>query len=848
MDKKANVSLKLSFCALMALFLFVFLFLTSFLSNRVHGTINEVSEFYISAMNSQLQEKFSLVIQLTSEKLDGIVNRTPPQTAVYGEDLLVSLRTSTRVRSFLYLGLLREDGTLETVYGQDTRVIDGENVLSALEQHGQIAEMGLNMSGERCLLLGKEAHYPTADGSKSLALVAGVSTGYLSRMIFPDAEDTGIFCHIINANGTYVIRTALPGSTSENYKDYVLHEMKGISPADAERYLEGLEASIRDREPYTTELLVQGEQRQIYCVPLEENSTWYLITVMPSGLLDNAITTLDRERAGLMSAAFLVTLVALMVMFLRYHDISRRQMAELEAAREEAAQANRSKSAFLSSMSHDIRTPMNAIVGMSEIALRDLDDAERVEDCLRKVKLSSKQLLGLINNILDISKIESGKMVLHDEELSLRETMEGIVSIIQPQVKANRQHFDIFIQDILSEHVWCDGVRLNQILLNLLSNALKFTPEGGQIDMYLSQEPSPRGDGSVRTRLRVNDTGIGMSPEFLERLFDSFEREATNRVHHTSGSGLGMNITKRIVELMGGTIEVHSEQGKGTTFQVTLDLQRAVDESEMKLPHWNILVVDDSQPLCESAASNLEELGLCAEWALDCGSAMRMVEDRHQRGEDYHFVLVDWEMPYISGLETIQKIRGQMGDAAPIYLISAYDWTDIKEELGDEKIAGFIAKPLFRSTLYHCLSQYAQGMDNPPVPVAAQAVDLTGKRVLLAEDNDLNWEVAAELLGETGLKMERAVNGQVCLDMFLNSAPGYYNAILMDVHMPVMDGYESTRRIRASGRPDSGLPIIAMTADAFSDDVQQCLDAGMDYHLSKPLDFQTCKNVLARYL
>ena len=548
---------------------------------------------------------------------------------------------------------------------------------------------------------------------------------------------------------------------------------------------------------------------------------------------------------------------AVLVVFFLYFRMSRRQLAEVEQAqreaenaRQEAERANRAKSEFLSNMSHDIRTPMNAIVGMTAIAAAHLDrDPGQVKDCLRKISLSSQHLLGLINDVLDMSKIESGKLTLNMGRLSLRETMDAIVSIIQPQVKEKGQVFDIFIRDILSEDVYCDGVRLNQVLLNLLSNALKFTPEGGSIFVTLVQEPSPRGERFVRTHFRVKDTGIGMSPEFQAKIFESFAREDSARVQKIEGTGLGMAITKYIVDEMKGDIQVSSQVGEGTEFHVTLDLERVDQpESEMSLPHWEMLVVDNDEALCRSAAATLEEIGVHAEWALDGESAVAMTEERHRRGEDYHVVLLDWQMPGMDGLETARALRVHLGDQVPILLISAYDWSDIEEEARAAGISGFISKPLFRSSLYYGLRPYAGAQEGPAVPPPEGHADFKGTRVLLAEDNDLNWEIAQELLSALGLELERAENGQVCLDKFRASPAGWYAAILMDIRMPVMNGYEAARAIRALDRPDAGVPIIAMTADAFAEDVQKCMDSGMNAHVAKPIDVREVARLLEKYI
>ncbi len=502
-------------------------------------------------------------------------------------------------------------------------------------------------------------------------------------------------------------------------------------------------------------------------------------------------------------------------------------------------------------MSHDIRTPMNAIIGMTGIAQKNINDKERVDDCLRKISLSSKHLLGLINDVLDMSKIDSGKMVLNMVPVSLREQMDDLVNIVQPQVSAKNQIFDIFIRDILSEDVVCDNVRLNQVLLNLLSNAIKFTPEGGRVDVYMYQEQMAGEENAdiIRTHFLVKDTGIGMSPEFQAKIWDTFAREENEQVRYITGSGLGTSIAKKIVDLMGGTIDLESEQGKGSTFHVTLDLQKSdVDLEGMKLPEWNILVVDDNRDLCESAVANLEELGAHAEWTQNGMEAVEMIEAHHREDNDYKFVLIDWKMPGMDGIETIREIRKRVGMDIPIFLISAYDWSDMEESVDESMIEGFISKPLFKSTLYHRLKQYEESYDDNQEQDSSMEADLTGKRILLAEDIDLNWEVASAILSMTGVELDRAVNGQECLNMFDNSEIGYYDAVLMDIRMPIMDGYDATRAIKALEREDSNLPIIAMTADAFSDDAQRCLECGMVAHIAKPIDVKECMRILNKYL
>lgn len=847
MDKKIKNFLRYSFIGVIAVCIVVFTCLTMVMSKKTEESIVEISDIYLSEMNIQLRQKFSSIIQLRLEQVEGIIRQNPPGEVVYGEELRNALVTSAGVRNFLFLGFFMEDGTILPIYGDALELDDREYIQEALNGDESIVTRGHDKDGEKILVLGKQACYSLGGGETSAALIAGISMEYLNEALFLHSDDAMVFSHIIDSDGTFIIRNG--DAFRESYFDRIREAFDEFHGKDADRYTRELQEAIREKRDYSTLISVRGEQRHIYCSPLSENSGWYLITVMPNGVLERSITALDDIRLGIMISSSAVILFAMIVVFSLYYRLTQRQVRELDKAKQEADRANMAKSEFLSSMSHDIRTPMNAIIGMTEIAMKNIHDTMRVEDCLNKVKLSSKHLLGLINDVLDMSKIESGKVTLNMEPMSLRETMDDIVNIIQPQVKAKNQSFDIFIHKIVSEDVNCDGVRLNQILLNLLSNALKFTPEGGRIDVHLYQEPSPKGEEYVRTFFRVEDTGIGMSKEFQEKIFDTFERENTERVQNITGTGLGMSITKSIIDLMGGTIELQSEQGKGSSFLVALDLKKAdVKTEEMKLPGWNILVVDDNEQLCVSAAANLEELGVHAEWTQDGKKAVQMIEERHAGNEDYQFVLIDWKMPHMDGMQTIREIRRRVGKEIPVFLISAYDWSELEEESDIAEIEGFISKPLFKSTLYFRLAQYAEGRSRVSEDKEQNVPDFTGKHVLVAEDIDINWEIANEILSSVGLELDRAVNGLECTEKFSQSAVGFYDAILMDIRMPVMNGYEATKVIRGLARPDAGLPVIAMTADAFSDDAQHCLECGMDAHLPKPLDIRECMRVLQKYI
>lgn len=830
----------------------VFVWITSYMVRESDKAINRVGEIYMQEMNHQLQLHFSSIINLQLSQVEGIIWRTPPESVPsYNEEMCEELATSAIARDFFYLALYSKDGDADVLYGDPVTILNEDTFLASLNQAEKKVTLGITESGERLLLLGVSVGYPASqgypmrDGSHCTALVAGIPIEYINETMSLDIDDSLIYSHIIHKDGSFVMENA--DDTGGTYYDWLLRRCT-FENQTPEAAVSALEEAISRGEEYSTSLSVDGQRRHIYCSPLP-NSEWYLVTVMLYGTLDEAVASLGYQHIYTALGGCAVIIAALLLIFYLYFRMSQQQLTRLEKAQREAERANQAKSEFLSNMSHDIRTPMNAIVGMTAIAASHIDQPAQVRDCLHKITLSSQHLLGLINDVLDMSKIESGKLTLNMDLLSLREVTENIVNIIQPQVKTKQQSFDIFIQNIQTEQVYCDGVRLNQVLLNLLSNALKFTPEGGSISMTLSQEDSPRGGDYVRTHFYVRDNGIGMSPEFQSRIFESFMREDNNRVQKIEGTGLGMTITKYIVDEMQGTIEVESEPNKGSEFHVVLDLEKApCQEADMILPHWEMLVVDDDEQLCRSAVDALQEIGIQAEPALDGPTAIQMAAARHQAGRDYHIVLLDWKMPGMDGIETARQLRKTIGEEVPILLISAYDWSEVEKEARQAGISGFIAKPLFKSTLYYGLSRFAVSGGGTAETPAEILPDYTGRRILLAEDNDLNWEIANELLSVHGFTLDWAENGKICVDKFRASQPGFYDAVLMDLRMPVMNGYEAAEAIRSSGRADAEIPIIAMTADAFSEDIQKCLACGMNAHVSKPIDIRELLRLLQKYL
>ncbi len=844
-DKSTIKFLILSFFSALFISVIVFTSFGVFVSRETDKTVKDVSEVYMIEVSQQIQQKFSSLISLRLDQVQGIITRMSPEKQTYGDEMLEELGYNAEIRRFTYLAFYRDHEELETVYGDPVVLANPENFYDSLHEDERVIERGFGSGNENILLLGMAASYPMKDGEYSDALVVGVPMDYLDNALYLNEEGANVYSHIIDKSGTFVIKNS--EAFRDNYFQRIHERYETYDGKEPDDYAKELQEAMSKNQNYSTYISLEGDVRHIYCSPLYGNSDWYLIAVMSNAVFEQPLSRLDFLQTIAMIIAIVAIMVPVIFFILQYARMTSRQMQALRMAQEEAVRASNAKSDFLSSMSHDIRTPMNAIIGMTDIALKYKGDEARVEDCLHKVQLSSKHLLGLINDVLDMSKIESGKMSLNVTEVSLRSVMEELVNIVQPQVNARHQHFDVFVRDIETEMVCCDAVRLDQVLFNLLSNAIKFTPGEGRIDIYLYQEPSPKGENYVRNHFKVADTGIGMSEEFQKKVFEAFTREDSEVVRNIRGTGLGMAISKNIIDLMHGSIEVESTLGKGTTFHITLDTEKGEEPKDMFLPAWNVLVVDNNEMLCTSAAANLEELGVHAEWVCDGRQAVHMIEERHAKGEDYHLVLIDFKMPDMSGPQIIREIRTRIGKEIPVFLISAYGMDEIENEIDEFEIEGFIPKPLFKSTLYLYLSRYAGNEAVLPDAMQIPQADFTGKRLLVAEDVELNWLVVQEVLTSVGFMVEQADNGKICVEMFEQSEIGYYDAILMDIRMPVMDGYEATRAIRALNRKDKDLPIIAMTADAFADDVQYCLDCGMNAHIAKPLDFKELVHTLQKF-
>ena len=681
------------------------------------------------------------------------------------------------------------------------------------------------MNGEQSLAFCNKVTLYDKEGkaSKAAILMRIIPISELEqKWVFPQTELVNAELSMIDSDGDYILKGASFKNSNffEFYKSY-----NQTDPESTKKLSEKITSSTGS----VTMLNSHGEECILAFTPVDATSGWTILGFVPANDLN------VKAQNWLL---FVVVSAGLLSLFLfdMFHLLFLNK--RLQATAREAESANKAKTDFLSTMSHDIRTPMNAIIGLTAIAEKNLGDVESTEESLRKISLASNHLLTLINDILDISKVESGKLKLSPLTFSIVETVENLVNISQPMIKEKNLEFSFHINKMEKEYLYADQLRLNQIYINILSNAIKYTEPGGRISVDLCEEASTRPD-SIRLVYTVSDTGIGMSPEFIENMYQPFSRQVDSRVSSIQGTGLGLAITKQMVELMGGTIECQSEQGKGTTFTVILDIPVAERQREdMKLDPIDVLIVDDDEVMLKTAVDTLETLGASTEQARSGLEALGMIEHRHLSGKDYDVIIVDWKMPEIDGTETISRIRSEIDTKTPILLISAYDWSDIEEKAKEAGANGFVSKPLFRSTLYDKINALI-GKESRSIEPEDDYSDLQGLNILVAEDNDINWEIVSTMLSMFGITAERAENGRICVDKIRGAEKGSYELIFMDIQMPEMNGLDATRAIRKLEDPwASSIPIVAMTADAFSENVTECLNAGMNGHIAKPIDIK----------
>lgn len=627
--------------------------------------------------------------------------------------------------------------------------------------------------------------------------------------------------------------------------------------------------AIKDRiaaEGIATANIMFDGTEYYYCLATIETYDMTLLLLIPAEYV--AVSTMNMMNSTIQvmfifMSAMVFILVLAIISFIRVERGNQRikleqknnkELNELRIAAEDALTiaeaASKSKSTFLSNMSHDIRTPMNAVIGFTTLAMANVENTERVKDYLSKILSSSNHLLSLINDILDMSRIESGKIKLDESEANLSDMLHDIKTIINGQIHAKQLELFMDVIDVTDEDVICDKTRINQVLLNLLSNAIKFTPSGGTVSVRVTQiHNAPEGKGLYE--IRVKDTGIGMSPEFAEHVFEPFERERSSTVSRIQGTGLGMAISKNIIDMMGGTIEVHSEQDKGTEFVISLCLKLQSERRSIKkiaeLTGLKALVVDDDFNTCDSVTKMLTQIGMRSEWTLSGKEAVLRANQAIEMNDAFHAYIIDWRLPDMNGIEVTRQIRA-LGDDTPIIILTAYDWSDIEVEARAAGVTAFCSKPMFMSDLRDSLLNalgHQKEDEESILPVTKETDNFKGKRLLLVEDNELNREIAFEILNEYGFIVDTAENGKIAVDTIAASNHGYYDLVLMDIQMPVMNGYEATRCIRAlEDRVLAAVPIVAMTANAFDEDRKAAADSGMNGFISKPINMDEVIEVL----
>lgn len=717
---------------------------------------------------------------------------------------------------------------LETELRQECRIVlDGEERwVSNVVMRGEIEDSEYAMIFLRDITESKAEtarRMQMASDNASMDLLIKSMVRLLDRFVVCDLENDRYRFYNLQGDMIYA-----PTGAYHDFVEQVVAKYKTLEPLDALAALfspENIRKNLQDENDiYKFE----------YC-SMDEN-TYKIASIIP----------LEWDGTKLVKA-----LLASM-------DVSQEKKAEIEShnalkdAYRAAENASRAKTEFLSNMSHDIRTPMNAIVGLTAIAGANIESQDRVVECLGKITKSSRHLLGLINEVLDMARIESGRMSLAEEDFSLPELVDNLLTLTKPVIDEHRHQLEVHIEHIEHEAVCGDSLRIQQVFVNLMSNAVKYTPDGGNITLTIKEKPNGFSELGCY-EFSIEDNGIGMTPEFQKIMFEPFSRADNHRTTKVQGTGLGMAIARNIVNLMNGDIQVESAPNKGTKITVTvyLKLQENEKEQEKELLDLPVLVVDDDKTCCESTVATLQEIGIAGEWVLTGKEAVERCAARHKTGRDYFAVILDWKMPEIDGIATARKIRERVGEDVTIIILTSFDFSEIEEEARAAGVNAFMAKPLFRSRLTATLRQFTSGKKEENARNYLEDFakgNYAGKRILLVEDNELNREIATEIIGMTGVTIDSAENGKVAVEKVMEAPEKWYDLIFMDIQMPIMNGYEATAAIRALAGSRGKVPIIAMTANAFAEDVQLAKNTGMNEHIAKPLDLNKLNDVLKQWL
>ncbi len=827
-------------CAVVVLFLAAYLLISDSIRERAFRRMEEGIDTVIEEVTAKFKRD-SRILNATAEIISQADNFDQEAT-------LEIMKTVSPLLETMKVRVLLPNDQVLTPDGSVTDVSESNFISFAKEaplgEHVSNREYSMGSSAGKPVL----RHFvPVIQDGETAAMLYGMTMleDLPSSINIDNIYNATASVYIIDThNGDFILDTYPTHGELGNVYDYAMDK-------DPDRKTKG----GLTWDEYIADLINMGTGRVIYRT--DQTDGWEYMYYAPAGINQWSIAVSVPEKEAfanvfIVQRIFLLIgtlmIIAVAIYYIIVHRQAKKAMdsaverAVLEEKLKKAEAAERAKTTFLSNMSHDIRTPMNAIISFTTLAETNLDNRARVQEYLAKILSSSNHLLSLINDVLDMSRIESGKLHIEEKPCAISDIFKDMRNIIQTQMQAKQLNFFMDTLDVTDEDIYCDKLHVNQVLLNLLSNAIKFTPAGGSVSMLIQQKPgAPKGYGSYE--IRVKDTGIGMSPEFAEHIFEPFERERNSTVSGIQGTGLGMAITKSIVDTMGGTIEMHTEQGKGTEFiinlQFRLQSERRHTEEIRELFGMRGLVVDDSFNTCDSVTKMLTQIGMRAEWSMHGREAVLRARQAAEMNDPFYTYIIDWALPDLGGLEVARQVRAIAGENVPIIILTAYDWTVFEDEAREAGVTAFCNKPILLSDLRDTLLTAIGSPEAPPTvkPRPNPTEELKGKRLLLVEDNELNREIGQELLSENGFIVEEAVDGSVAVDMVRQSEPGYYALILMDVQMPRMNGYEATRAIRALDNPAlAHIPIVAMTANAFEEDKQQALACGMDDHVAKPIN------------
>lgn len=804
----------------------------------------------VNTVISEVTAKFDRDSKMLNATADMLSNLDTFDT----KSALAVMSANSSLFELMQIKILMPNETILSSNGTITDANISEDISFAEE-----SKLGEHVSS-RVMMIGSEKpvlrHFvPIERNGKVAAVIYGLTD-------LENLEPTLNIDNIYNASAdVYIFESKTGNFILDTFHDK-LGNIEDFSGADYGRETKG----DLTWEEYTESMKKLEKGYVIFRTP--ETDGWQYMYYAPAGMNEWVIAVQVPE-SEVFASVFavqkiwfvvgIILLVAMIVYYIwvtsNYRQYTKQavQQAVLTEKLKKAEAADKAKSMFLSNMSHDIRTPMNAIIGYTTLVQANLDNREKTEEYLKKILSSSNHMLSLINDILDMSRIESGKLNIEEKECSISDIFRDMRNIIQTQMKSKQLNFYMDTIDVIDEDIYCDKLHTNQVILNLLSNAIKFTPAGGSVGLTIRQKPNaPSGFGAYE--IRVKDNGIGMSEEFTKHIFEPFEREHTSTISGIQGTGLGMAITKNIVDAMGGTIEVHSEKDKGTEFIINLEFRLQSEPKKPTAIHelsgLRALIADDNFSTCDSVAKMLHHIGMRPDWVLRGKEAVLHAKQAYELGDEYKAYIIDWLLPDLNGIEVVRQIRAVIGDTTPIIIITAYDWTDIEEEARAAGVTAFCSKPIFLSDLRDILSEAAGGevVRKEETPAFDNSL-IRGTRLLLVEDNELNREIAEELLTERGFVVEKAENGQEAVDMVAGSSDGYYKLILMDIQMPVMDGYAATKEIRALENPaQADIPIVAMTANAFEEDKKRALDCGMNAHIAKPIDVEKLIEVVTNIL